>query len=229
MASLSKLRGKARHKKIAATHYCATDNDAGGDEGGGGGAPVTKADFKNGVYLVNDATVAVTDMFKSDPDGWGSNFNAGDITADGYPSGAINAAGAFLATILQGCTLRLKIGPSLGGTFNEILVGAYDGPDFNADKEAAATQSGIRLNNTFAAAIDLNLETANTVVVVITADRLSVSVNGSEAATTAEMSDGVWGDVAEIAFSFERSQYLESIEVLPVAADADLPALSALS
>lgn len=199
---------------------------------GGGPTPPTSMgdfDFKNGVYTFDGSTVTVADFFAENLD-WGSWSPANIVAGVGLVGNGVNTSpvftGATEAFVLAGATYiadYLAASDSIG---KRISVDTFDLPDYTGETDAFSP--GV---DTFASAsVTIGHNTANTGQ--IGANRTAFTVLYSHAAISlnggAVASDTAAGVIPNtVACSIDDKMTLTRLRIYPMAADADLPALSA--
>ena len=195
-------------------------------------------DFQNGHYYAGGAEVAdLTTIFGTDA-GFGTTFSVDDVSASGLSfSSHPSFLGALLLDVLgaDGSTSLFEVTTSDSGAC-EIALDTADSSDYNFELLALAETAGVGASTFYNGASSIPALSNNTdntphainrVAMTISPTKLAMSVNG-ETAETAVPVDGTYVSLAA-AIVFGGWGFLHSITVYPPQADADLPALSALS
>lgn len=200
-----------------------------------GTAPLTVADFKNGVYMLDGAAVASTEVVEAiaswDPS-WSvaSNVTPG-VGSNGNP--CVNQALGQSLLAQGGITLVATLNAS-SGVYPVFSADSFDDPDF-AQTVGITLGTGITPSDTKVYVFGVSqalfepqpgVSGRNILAWSIKDSGALIigSVNGSATATTA-----VGGALVVNSIGFDiQVGYIESIGIYPLQADADLPTLSAL-
>lgn len=215
------------------------------DDGGGSSPYAVIADFKNGTYTVNGASVDVSTIFQND-DLDGDPFvpesiqpGVGYVGPDSGDNGA-SLAGAALAAALPSATMvfEFTLTRDLSAQQGIMAVLVYSSPSgyptnrFNIANWTEAPDAAVLQDSVYNAAglaHDLGLVVGlNKIAISYAVDRLSISTNGGAVMTLANPVD--FDDTSNtVTPYFFSGLVMETIKVRSIVADADLPALSALS
>lgn len=185
-------------------------------------------DFVSGYYFVDGAVVQDPSTLFKAVGGYGATWDADDIElGKGLGEASMPAFdGALLAAVLEeGATVVFEFeGSELNFDWTDTT--SYD---VEVNVHADASQSRFYNNDN---QINLSGNKANNggfnrVAMTVSADRLSISVNGVTTDTTPPIGL-TWADLHDVHIDNSEYYWLRSMVVFPPLDDAELPALSAL-